>query len=167
MSIFRLIGSCSFLVIPSYSVQMYLTWVDCTEKADGATVDSVDFGSEMITMGKPLHVNTTITIKDSETVEDGSYYVMRSKFDTIGMTLMNKKGALCEKTVIDMPLGVGKITKNGIECPAKTGQQIKMTSVVDLPWFTPPGTFVNSVTVYNQNKKKLFCVATTMSTHKK
>ena len=155
------------MIIPSYSRQMYLKWVDCTEKADGATVDSLEFGSELATMGTPLHVSTTITIKDSETVTDGSYYVMSSKFDTIGMTLVSKKGSLCGKTVVDLPLGVGKIKLDGIECPAKTGQQIKLASVVDLPWFTPPGTFVNSVTAYNQNKKKLFCVATTMSSYKK
>lgn len=113
------------------SASLITTWEDCGSKGyfpAAATITS--FSPERLFLGK------TTTIKGSGDLEMD---VQGGTVETVtraGFIRMRKTADLCEPKTSDMPLGAGKMTWRGMNCPVRAGP-VDMLTDVQLAGYIP------------------------------
>jgi len=115
----------------------------CSDPAkDLVTIDKVDIDPNPPVAGKTLHIEASGTVK--ERIEEGSTLFVEVKLGYI--ILIKKTFDFCEQ-----------IKNVDMECPIEEGP-ITVIKDVELPSEIPPGKFLVTAKLFNQNKEQITCL---------
>jgi len=139
------------LLSAASATTLAITWKDCGAK-HGKTVDI-----------KPasLPLGTTTKISGTNTLDEA---VASGTFDAElkaggGLIDQHFKGDMCKAKDFDLPLGLGKLSWEGVSCPLKAGTQ-HITMKVNLASSIPPAMATSDITLkaVDQHSEDLICV---------
>eukprot|EP01083_Nonionella_stella_P070917 190054_1 len=116
MSVSLFIAVVSLVTMISSARHVDLKWLNCTQPENGAFITSLYFVPTVPILGETVTVTAKGMIK-SETVTNQSYYTVEGKFGYL--TVLDHTGPLCGNSTVVLPLHLGQITFNGLECPQK------------------------------------------------
>eukprot|EP01083_Nonionella_stella_P070914 190051_1 len=114
MSVSLFIAVVSLVTMISSARHVDLKWLNCTQPENGAFITSLYFVPTVPILGETVTVTAKGMIK-SETVTNQSYYTVEGKFGYL--TVLDHTGPLCGNSTVVLPLHLGQITFNGLECP--------------------------------------------------
>jgi len=104
-----------------------VTWEDCGDASTHGKITGLDKSS--ITLGEDTTVTGSGT--SDEAVEGGDFTITAKA----GLITQKYDGKVCEAKEFDLPLGLGKITWNGLSCPVAAGDMsvavgVKLASII-------------------------------------
>lgn len=107
---------------PKVGNSVTVSWSNCTKSTDGAVVDQVTWTPNPPILGKNLTITAIGEVK-SETVRVGSNYTLTMKYGSV--EVLQGSYPLCGDSTVDLPLGLGTIILQGLNCP-----QVELHSVL-------------------------------------
>jgi len=128
-----------------------LTWTDCGDADTHGKVNSLT--PDKMTLGE----KTTITGNGNvdEDITGGTFSIHLSAF----MVSETYEGSICEAKTFDMPMGMGSVTWNGMECPSPAGDISLGTDILlssSIPSSLAKSTV--SISATHTNGDKLVCM---------
>ena len=99
---------------PKIGASVQVSWSNCTKSTDGAVVDQVTWTPNPPILGKNLTITAIGQVK-TETVRVGSNYTLTMKYGNV--QVLQGSYPLCGDSTVDLPLGLGTIILQGLNCP--------------------------------------------------
>ena len=91
-----------------------MSLTNCTNSTDGAYIEKVTWSSNPPILGEKFTVSATGQVK-TETIRYGSNYTVTMKYGSV--QVLKGTYPLCGESTIVLPLNLGTITLDGLNCP--------------------------------------------------
>eukprot|EP01029_Cantina_marsupialis_P028275 TRINITY_DN775947_c0_g1_i1.p1 TRINITY_DN775947_c0_g1~~TRINITY_DN775947_c0_g1_i1.p1 ORF type:complete len:161 (+),score=25.47 TRINITY_DN775947_c0_g1_i1:107-589(+) len=105
--------------------------------------------------------NTTVTLTGElmTTIDQGAYFEMKIYYQ--GFRVSQRKGSICQNSVISMPFGVGHVYVNGLSCPQQPGK-LNLVEKASMEIHPVKGKYGIRLEVFNSDGTQLACATLKM-----
>ena len=134
---------------------MSVSWTNCTKSTDGAYIEKVTWSPNPPILGENFTVSATGQVK-TETVRYGSNYTVTMKYGSV--QVLKGTYPLCGESTIVLPLNLGTITLDGLNCPQAPGVPVTLSETVFLPSDSPLGSYSAKLVASDQSRQELLCI---------